>query len=207
MYAREILIRALDCIANAGYVTKDYAMIHDVQSTAQRVMSSLDSEPSLNATEEALYGTKCDEILEWISTCSVVNNDYLSNCSDAVHMADISPHKAVGYIVSLPGAYARFLESTKGLDKVRMPNEFVADKYTRISCPAEVINVQGLQGYHRVSMVDDGGRLMTYNQSTSSKKLTLPRIGDKVYVSGTVSKNLFRTIFETVLNKPTLTKV
>lgn len=207
MHAKEILIRALDCIANSGYVTKDHALCNDLQSTASRVLSSLESDPTLSATECALYGDRADSIIEWISTCSVVDNDYLLNCRGAIALADTAPHKAAGFIASLPSAYNRFMDASVGLDKVTVHNEFVADKYSSISCPAEVINVQGLQGYHRVSMVDDGGRLITYNQSTSSKKLTLPRIGDKVYVTGTVSKNLFRTIFETVLNKPTLTKV
>lgn len=205
MYAREILVRALDCIANTGYVTKDHALIHDLQSTAQRVLSSLESEPSINATEEALYGAQANSILDWITTYYVKDNDYLANCLHAVELADTAPHKAAGFLVSLPSAYARFLDSSKGLDKVKVPNGFAGDKGDRIACAAEIINVQHLKGYHRISMVDDIGHLITYTQSEGKKALTLPTIGDKVYVTGAVSKNLFRNIFETVLFKPTLT--
>lgn len=208
MYARTILIRALDCIASEGYVTKDAALIAGTQSTAQRVASSLEISPELSAHEEDQYGPKADDILSWI-TGYTGDNEYLGNCKWAVQAADTVPQKTFGYITSLVQSYARHMSSSTGLNKVTAPNAFAGDpgaKLEELAC--EVINVQPLQGYHKVSLVDGNGHLITYTVNNDTKKaLTIPSIGDKVSVSASVYRNKFTTPFETTLSRPTVKRI
>lgn len=208
MYARTILIRALDCIAAEGYVTKDAALVAGTQSTAQRVASSLEISPELSSHEVDQYGPRADEIIAWI-TGYTGDNEYLSNCKWAVETADSAPAKTFGYITSLVQSYARHMSSATGLSKVTAPNAFAADpgiKLEGLAC--EVINVQALQGYHKVSLVDGSGHLITYTVNNDTKKaLTIPSIGDKVSVSASVYRNKFTTPFETTLSRPNITRI
>lgn len=208
MYARTILIRALDCIAAEGYVTKDAALVAGIQSTAQRVVSSLEISPELSSHEVDQYGPRADEIIAWI-TGYTGDNEYLSNCKWAVETADSAPAKTFGYITSLVQSYARHLSSITGLSKVTAPNAFAGDRGVKLEGLAcEVINVQALQGYHKVSMVDGNGHLITYTVNNDTKKaLTIPKIGDKVSVSASVYRNKFTTPFETTLSRPTITRI
>lgn len=208
MYARTILIRALDCIAAEGYVTKDAALVAGTQSTAQRVASSLEISPELSSHEVDQYGPRADEIIAWI-TSYTGDNEYLSNCKWAVETADSAPAKTFGYITSLVQSYARHMSSATGLSKVTAPNAFAGDpgvKLEGLAC--EVINVQALQGYHKVSLVDGNGHLITYTVNNDTKKaLTIPKIGDKVSVSASVYRNKFTTPFETTLSRPIITRI
>lgn len=208
MYARTILIRALDCIAAEGYVTKDAALVAGTQSTAQRVASSLEISPELSSHEVDQYGPRADEIIAWI-TSYTGDNEYLSNCKWAVETADSAPAKTFGYITSLVQSYDRHMSSATGLSEVTSPNAFAGDpgvKLEGLAC--EVINVQALQGYHKVSMVDGNGHLITYTVNNDTKKaLTIPKIGDKVSVSASVYRNKFTTPFETTLSRPTITRI
>ena len=208
MYARTILIRALDCIAAEGYVTKDAALVAGTQSTAQRVASSLEISPELSSHEEGQHGPRADEIIAWI-TSYTGDNDYLTNCKTAVALADSSPQKTLGYLSSLVASYARHVAASAGLDKVTAPNAFAGDPGAKLEDHAcEVINVQALQGYHKISLVDSGGHLITYTVNGDTKKaLTRPSVGDKVLVSASVYRNKFTTPFETTLSRPTITRI
>ena len=208
MYARTILIRALDCIKAEGYVTKDAALVAGTQSTAQRVASSLEINPELTSHEETEYGPRADEIIAWI-TGYTDDNDYLVNCKNAIAQADTSPQKTFGYITSLVQSYARHMSASAGLAKVTSPNAFAGDPGAKLEDhECEVINVQALQGYHKVSLVDRNGHLITYTVNNDTKKaLTIPKIGDKVSVSASVYRNKFSTPFETTLSRPTITRI
>lgn len=203
MYARTILIRALDCIKAEGYVTKDAALVAGTQSTAQKVASSLGMIPELTSHEETEYGPRADEIIAWI-TGYVGDNDYLVKCKNAVVQADTSP--TFGYITSLVQSYARHCSASIGLAMVTAPNAFAGDPGAKLEDhECEVINVQTLQGYRKVSLVDRNGHLITYTVSNDTKKvLTIPTVGDKVSVSASVYRNKFSTPFETTLSRPTV---
>lgn len=208
MYARTILIRALDCIAAEGYVSKDAALVADTQSTAQRVASSLEINPELSSHEVDQYGPRADEIIAWIMSYTG-DDEYLSKCKWAVETADSTPAKTFGYITSLVQSYARYLSSSIGLDKVTAPDSFAGDPGARLEDhECEVINVQALQGYHKVSLVDRSGHLITYTVNNGTKKaLTIPKIGDKVSISASVYRNKFSTPFETTLSRPTIKRI
>lgn len=205
MYAKKMLIRALDCIAEEGYVSKDNALIKDTQSTAQRVLSSLEIAPDLSDAEDQKYGHQADSIIDWVLNADHGGNEYLGNCKTAVQDADLRPQKVAGYVVSLVQAFERYQQTSKGLDLVVHQNAFAADPGLMYTGTGKVINVQSYDTYAKISMVDSNGYLVTCSANKSTKKgLTIPKIGDNITLSGRVYRNKFSTPFETVLSRPTL---
>ena len=208
MFARVILIRALSCIAAEGYLTKDQSLVKDVPSTSSRVTSSLQIDDIITASDEDAYGARADDIINWITTFPTADNDYLNNCKLSIAIADTTPHKTIGYLTSLVPAYARHLESALGLDKVTQVNAFAADAGTAYDGTGEVINVQKLPAFTKVSIVDTNGYLVTFSTSKGTKKdLTIPAIGDNISIAGRVYRNKFSTPFETSLSSPTIKKL
>lgn len=209
MYARAILIRAIDCINSEGYVSKEDALIHDKQSTAYRVESSLAMSPEIGSEENAKHGTLADCILTWVLNYSG-QNEYLHNCKSAAELADANPQKAYGYLCSLVKAYDRQQQAAIGLDKVTKPATFVNKVGASIdNLECEVLNVQLLDGYKRISLLGPDGHLLTYTQNYDVKNgLTPSDIGCKVYITATVYRNkILNTPVETVLSRPKVTKV
>ena len=210
MYARNILINALSCIQAEGYVTKDASLISGKKSTAQKVADSLEVSPDASPEDEATYGPKADAIIDWILGYTG-DNDYMRSCKDAIGLADLNPHKTFGFIASLVPSYEKHLLASTGLDKVSAPNAFAGDPGARVEeLRCEVINVQHFREYYKISLVDSEGHLITYTvnkEKKTKKSLTLPRIGDKLIVSGLVYRNKFSTPFETTLSRPKVTGV
>jgi hypothetical protein len=208
MYAKNILIRAIASIESRGYITKDHAMVAEIQSTAEHVMATLHDIPDIDPNELKLYGEHADNILKWIATCPVGGNEYLLNCRDAVTAADVIPHKVAGYIVSLVGTYEKHLKTSRGLDRVTQLNAFAQDAGLHYSGTGEVINLEVEPSYVKLSIVDDDGYLVTFTETTRNKKgLIFPSIGDRISISGNVYRNKFTTPFETSLSRPTVVKI
>lgn len=204
MNARKIIIRALSCVESEGYVSKDAALCAGTQSTSQRILSSLEIDDTLSDLELATYGTRADQILNWIMTCPIDGNEYLENCRRAVPLADTAIDKAAGYLSSLVTAFERYEKSSSGLDKITQCNSFAADAGKDYAGTGEVINVQHFKDYAKVSIADSNGFLVTYTANMDQKKLIIPNVGDKLDILGKAYRNKFTTPFETSLSRPTI---
>ena len=206
MTAKDILIRALDCISVEGYVTKEDALINDKISTSKKVMASFDASPELSDRERNKHSAKAQQILDWIGSYDGYD-DYLMTCKNAIAIADTEPKKAYGYICALVPTYDRMIKSRIGLERVLKPEEFAQTAGKQLHCSCEVINVQKFNGYRKVSMVDGEGHLITYTVSDSSKRLKAPKVGSNVMVSARVSSNRLSTPCETILTRPTINSI
>lgn len=204
MKAKDILIRALSCISEEGYISKDNALIKGVQSTSSRIQSSFEL---CSVTSQCMidqFEAKADVILDWINSLST-SDEYLSKCKSAVQLAETAPEKAYGYLSSLVPAFERYQKNSVGLDRITQRNAFAAETNQVYSGTGEVINVLKHPDYSKVSIVDNQGFYVSFFlKKTGKKLLKVPAIGDTIAVSGRVYSNRLTDPFETTLSRPTI---
>lgn len=194
---KDVIVRALDCIKTVGYRSKDEARIQEKESTAEAILSTLAFKP-VSEEELADHGQLAEEIIKWITSVGT-GDEYLENCKWAALKEEVDVSKRVGYLASLPNAYARHKRNVEGLDKVTQKHAFAADPGRPYSGTCEVINVIKTQYGSIAKLVDGLGYLITFSVPDNAPKLNKK---DIVQVSGTVYKNKFsEPVFETNLSK------
>lgn len=213
MNAKEVLVRAIDCIEASGFVSKSEALYSGKRSTADIISASFEVTPVVSQDEIGKHGKTAEDILDWLSAAPA--DDYIANCKLAVAGVEEDTSRWLGLLCSLPSAYKKHLDTSAGMHKVTNPNAFSADPGTRFIGTCEVVNVRKFDTYTKVCMVDIAtGCMVAFTESvTDKKKLTGKMIsaklsvGDKVKVSASVYRNKFTTPFETTLSRPIIEKI
>ena len=207
MKAKDILIRTLSCIEqDKKYISKVQSLILGVPSTAEKVKESYQLSPQTDQKYIDAYSKVADDILQYIISYSGDSN-YLQKCKNSVKIAEENPDKAYFLLTSLVVNYKRFLNENIGLEKVKKPNEFEAQRGEVLnSLMCEVINIIDYKKYFKILLLSPASRLLTYslNKKTSS---FIPKIGDNVIVTAKVHKNKFFRVFETVLCRPIIQRL
>lgn len=207
MEAKTILIRALKYLETEPFVSKnDSAMSGgDKRSTADVIETSLDSNPDTSPEEELKYSKLADEVIDWV-TKERGSSDYMMGCFNALELVKTSPQKTYGLLASLVNSYLKSSDLSYDTSAITIPNNFLADPGVKVSAECTVLKVNKFRDFKKVMMVSDG-YLVTYSENNDKVKTIPVAAGDKVLVTGTVSRNKFTTPFETALTRVKVEKI
>lgn len=207
MEAKTILIRALKYLETEPFVSKnDSAMsCGEKRSTADVIETSFGSSPELSPDEIAKYTILAGEIINWV-TKERGSSDYMLGCYNALAIAEDNPQKTYGLLASLVNSFLKNGDVAYDTSSITIPNDFLADPGVKVSAECTVLKVNNFKDFKKV-MMESGGYLVTYAENHDKVKTIPVDKGDRVLVTGTVSRNKFTTPFETSLTRVKVEKI
>lgn len=193
MIGREILIVALACIADNGYVSKTMSResVDGKRATSDIVHDIFATTSKATPEEELKYGPRADEIIDWAIKYRGTDEFYLK-CKGAFKLAQTNIAAAVPYLCALPSVYDRISEIMELRDIVITGDPFLGQsEETLDNVQLKIFCIRIGAEYNTIKMLDSLNRLYVgYINKTSKICLDKLSRGDIVIVSGKLTNRI-----------------
>lgn len=194
MIGREILIVALACIADNGYVSKTMSResVDGKRATSDIVHDIFATTSTATPEEELKYGPRADEIIDWAIKYRGTDEFYLK-CKGAFKLAQTNVIAAIPYLCALPNVYDKVSEIIELRDLVNKNDPFLPEsEETMDRVQLKVFSVRLGSEYKTIKMLDASNRLyVSYIDYKSKLDLKNLSRGDIVLVTGNITKRIY----------------